>query len=456
MTVENIKKVNGKAAFEVDIDAAAFEAAVEKAYRASKKDIYVPGFRKGKAPRMVIEGMYGKNVFHDDAVNELASGCYADAVKEAELRTVGTPSVVDYKVTEDGAVVIAFETDLYPEVTLGQYKGIEAYKAPVEVSEDEIAAELDKQRKKNARIQTVERPIQNGDTANIDFNGLLNGEPFEGGDGQNHDLVIGSGSFIPGFEEQLVGLSVGDNKDVELTFPDNYYPELAGKPVTFKVKVNEVKESLYPELDDEFAKDVSEFDTLEEYKASIKENLTTVKTEEIDRDFRNTVMGKAVGNMTADIPESMIQEQLRSSMYEYRQNCEMQGISFETYLGQMGIDEMTFSSFLRPGAENTVKTEVLLDKVAEVEGIAVTDEETDAELERLSTVYGMELEQLKAAVDREAVAHDLKMKKAMDYITDSAIATDKPEEEEKPEAEAETVAEAEAPAEETEKTEQAE
>ena len=439
MDIKNIKREDGKLSFQVEIDAATFEKAVNQAYLKAKKEIYVPGFRKGKAPRMVIEGMYGAGVFYEDAVDALALDAYNAGKAEAGDRTVGDPAIAAYNVAEDKSVTIDFEAALYPEVALGEYKGISAYKEPADVAEDDVNKELETVRKRNARIVTVEREAQDGDTVNLDFDGYKEGVPFDGGKAEGFDLVLGSGSFVPGFEEQIVGLKAGDEKDIDITFPENYHEDLAGAAVVFKIKINEVKESQLPELDDEFAKDVSEFDTLDEYKASIKTDLETKKAANSENNFRNNVLSKAVEAMTVNVPAVMVDERVNTVMQDYARNCAAQGLSVEQYFAMMGIDETTFRGYIRPNAENEVKVELLLEKVAEVEGIEATEEELEKEYQNAAEAYNMEVEQLKAAVDAEVIKRDIKLRKAADLITAAAVALDKEEEPEEavPAAEAE-------------------
>ena len=436
MTVNNFEKAEGKLKFTVDADAAEFESAVNKAYLAMKKDIYVPGFRKGKAPRAVVEGMYGKEVFYDDAINNIAPDAYKQAMDDRTDKTVGQPSVTDYKVNDDKSVTITFETTLYPEVTLGEYKGITAYKAPVEVTDADVDAEIDKTRVKNARITVAERPLQNGDTANIDFTGYKEGVPFDGGEGKDYDLVIGSGTFVPGFEDQLIGMSAGEEKDIDITFPEDYHADLAGAAVVFHVKVNEVKESALPELDDDFAKDVSEFDTLAEYKADVAENLKKTKEDDADKAFKSAALGKAVEAMKADIPAVMVDEQLEELIEQYRQTCQMQGMTLEQYFASMGINENMFKSIVRPSAENDVKVKLLLEAVADAEKLEASDDEIEEEYKRLADNYSMELDNVKASVTPNILANDIILRKAADVIYDSAIATDVPEKKEEEPAEA--------------------
>ena len=425
MVVKNLeKKENGKLGFQVEIDAAAFEKAVNGAYLKAKKSIYVPGFRKGKAPRMVIEGMYGTDVFYEDAIEELAPAAFEAGIAESDARTVGHPAIVNFNVDETKTLTIDFEIALYPEVKLGEYKGVEAYKAPVEVSEEEIAAELAKEQKKGARIVTVEREAAEGDTANIDFEGFKDGVAFEGGKGEGFDLTLGSGSFVPGFEEQVVGMKAGEEKDIDITFPEDYTPELAGAAVVFHVKCNEVKENVLPELDDEFAKDVSEFDTLEEYKASLKAEIESRKSEGAEKDFKAAALQKAVDNMEVEVPDAMVDEQVDKICEEYARNCAMQGFEFGQYLGMMGMDENTFRAMMRPSAANEVRTQIFLEACAEAEGIEVSDEDIEKEYTTAAEAYSMDVEELKKAISSEIIARDIKMRKAADVVAEAAVATD--------------------------------
>ena len=429
MVVKNLeKKENGKLGFQVEIDAAAFEKAVNGAYLKAKKSIYVPGFRKGKAPRMVIEGMYGADVFYEDAIEALAPEAFDAGMAENTLRTVGNPGIVNFNVDESKNAVIDFEIALYPEVKLGEYKGLEVYKAPVEVTEEEVAAELEKEQKKGARIVSVEREARDGDTANIDFEGFRDGVAFDGGKGEGHDLVLGSGSFVPGFEEQVVGMKAGEEKDIDITFPENYHADLAGAAVTFHVKCNEVKETVLPELDDEFAKDVSEFDTLEEYKASLKSEIEKRKSENAENDFKAAALQKAVENMEVEVPDVMIDEQVNNVCEDYARNCAMQGIEFQQYLGMMGMEEQGFRAMIRPSAANEVRTQIFLEACAEAEGIEIAEEDIEKEYAAAAEAYSMEVEKIKEAIASEIIARDLKMRKAAQLVADASVATDvKPE-----------------------------
>ena len=304
MIVKNVeKKENNTAMLQVEIDAESFDKAINGAYKKLKGRINVPGFRKGKAPRMVIEGMFGADVFYEDAMESLAPEAFEYAVGEEKLDTVGMPSIVDFNVDDAKVLTITFSTELYPEVTLGQYKGLEGVYAEAEVTDEEVGAALADARKRNARFVDVDRPVQQGDSIVLDFEGFVDGVAFEGGKADNYTLEIGSGAFIPGFEDQLVGLAAGQEGEVKVTFPEQYAENLAGKDAVFKVKVHTVREPELPELDDEFAKDVSEFDTLEEYKADLRKNLAESRKTEAERSFKSEIMNQALDNMTAEVPE---------------------------------------------------------------------------------------------------------------------------------------------------------
>ena len=427
MDIKNIKREDGKLSFQVLVDAATFEKAVNQAYLKAKKNIYVPGFRKGKAPRMVIEGMYGAKVFYEDAVDGIALDAFKAGMDEAKDRTVGDPAITAYNVDDDKCLTIDFETALYPEVTLGQYKGIEAEKDSDKVSAADVNKELESVRKHNARIVTVERKAKMGDTVNLDYDGYKDGVRFDGGKAEGHDLVLGSGSFVPGFEEQIVGMKAGDEKDIDITFPENYHADLAGAAVVFKIKVNEVKESQLPALDDEFAKDVSEYDTLKDYKASIKKDLAADRKVAAENAFRDAVMRKAIENMTVNVPAAMIDERVNAVIRDYDRNCAMQGLTLQQYFAMMGADEATFRTYIRPNAENEVKSELLLEKVAEVENVLVSPEEIEEAYQEAAKAYNMDVEKIKSSVEEEFIERDLKLKKAAQLIVDSAVALAKSE-----------------------------
>ena len=425
MNVKSVEKnENNTAKLVLSVERAQFQAALDKAYRQVKNDIYIPGFRKGKAPRKIVEGMYGKEVFYEDAINLLFPEIWPDALKESELNVVGNPSIADLNVEENGNLTLTVDAGLYPEVTLGQYKGIEAEKAAVEVTEEEIDAEIKKLADRNSTVETVERPVADGDTAVIDFEGFKNGVAFEGGKGEDYSLKIGSGSFIPGFEEQLIGLSAGDEKDLDLTFPEDYgAEELAGQPVVFKVKVKEVKATNTPELDDEFAKDVSETaDTLEDLRNEQKEKLLKEKTDNADNDFKNAVMQKAIDNMTAEIPNAMVEAQLDDIMQQWSMSMKQSGFSIEQYAQMMGTNVQGVRESQRASALGQIKNTLLLEKVAEVEGIEISDEQVEEAYQQMADQYQMELEKVKEYVPAEEIVRDQKFQKAMEVITDSAVA----------------------------------
>ncbi len=428
MDIKNIKREDGKLSFQAVVDGETFEKAVNQAYLKAKKSIIVPGFRKGKAPRMVIEGMYGAKVFYDDAVEAMALDVFKAGMEEAKDRTVGDPAITNYDVADDKTLTIEFETALYPEVTLGQYKGIEAEKDAVEVTDEDVDKEIENVRKRNARIVSVDRAAKMGDTVNLDYDRYKDGVRFDGGKAEGHDLVLGSNSFVPGFEEQIVGMAPGEEKDIDITFPENYHEGLAGAAVVFKIKVHEVKESQMPALDDEFAKDVSEFDTLADYKADVKKNLTADRQAAAENSFRSRVLSKAVENMTVNVPAVMVDERVNAVINDYARNCAMQGLSLQQYFAMMGADEATFRSYIRPNAENEVRSELLLEKVAEAEAIEITPEEIEEEYQNAAKTYNVEVETVKSSVASELIERDLKMKKAADLIAASGVATEKKEE----------------------------
>ena len=431
MNVKNTEKAAGKATIVIEVEKAEFDAALTKAYNKARKDIFVPGFRKGKAPRKVVEGMYGAKVFYEDAVNEIYPDLYEKAIVEQAIKAVGTAYISKLDDGEDGGVVLTMETDLYPEVTLGDYKGLEVPKADVNVTDEEVEAEIDRMAERNSRIETVDRPAQEGDTVVLDFEGFDNGVPFEGGKGEKYSLKLGSHQFVPGFEEALVGVSAGEEKDVNVTFPENYTPELAGKPVVFKCKIHEVKETILPEKDDEFAKDVSEFDTLDALRADIRTKRENERSEAVERAFESAVVEKAAANMTCDIPASMIEEQLDKHLEQFAYQLQMNGMKLDDYAKMMGGDMSSLRASMRPMAETTVRNNVLLDAVAAAENITVSDEEVNDEIKKLAEQYSMEEDKVRAAVGEESLKTDLAAKKAMKLLVESAVATEMPKAEEK-------------------------
>ena len=421
MTVKNVeKKDNNTATFQVETDAAEFESAVNGAYLKNKSSIYIPGFRKGKAPRTVVEGMYGHEVFYQDAMDELAPKAFDQGLKESGLRIVGAPSISDVNVTDGRTVEYTFAVTLYPEVTLGQYKGLSAKKDEVKVTDEDVDKELEAARKRSARILTVDdREAQMGDTANIDFDGYLDGERFDGGKAEGYDLELGSGSFVPGFEEQVVGMKIGEEKDINITFPEDYVADLAGKPVVFKVKLNSLSAKELPELDDEFAKDVSEFDTLDEYKADIRAKQEKQQQELADNKFRSDIIRQACDNMTVDIPAVMVDDKLEEMVRNYAANFGFtdRNTSLEDLLKMMGVD----AAAIRPSAEMQVKTELLLEAVVKAENMEVTQEEADEYMNKVAEGIGAKVEDMKNYFSKEFIEDELKKERATNIIIDSAV-----------------------------------
>ena len=426
MILKNVEnKENNTAAFVVESDAAEFAKAVNDAYLKNRSSISIPGFRKGKAPRAVIEGMYGPEVFYQDAMDELAPAAYEFGIKEAGLRVVGAPSISDVNISDEKTVAYTFSISVYPEVTLGQYKGLEAPKAAVEVSDADVEAELNSVRKRNARMLDIDdREARMGDTANIDFDGYLNGERFDGGKSEGYALELGSNSFVPGFEDQVVGMKIGEEKDINITFPEDYTPELAGKDVVFKVKLNSLTTPELPELDDEFAKDVSEFDTLEEYKNSIRENLSKVRTERAEADFRNEIMRQAAENITADIPAVMIDEKAEDILRNYARQFGMRdnSVSLDEIKKMMGINDEMMENSIRPAALFQVKNDLLLDAVMGAEELADTEEAFEAYVEKTAKDVGATAEQLKQYFGEDFMRHEFRKELATDLIVASAVA----------------------------------
>ena len=424
MSVKSVEKnENNTAKVTVVVEKATFQAALDKAYRQVKNDIYIPGFRKGKAPRKIVERMYGENVFYEDAINDMFPQVWPEACKEADINVVGNPSVSDLKVEEDGSLVLEIETALYPVVTLGQYKGVEAEKAAVEVSDDDVEAEVNKLVERNSSLSTADRAAQDGDTVVIDFEGFDNGVAFEGGKGESYSLRLGSGQFIPGFEEQVVGMSAGDEKDLDVTFPEDYSEaSLAGKPVVFKVKVLEVKETLKPEIDDEFAKDVSETaDTMDDLRKELREKLEKERSESAETAFKNAAVQAAMDNMEVTIPDQMVEAQLDDMMQQYSMSMQQSGFSLEQYAQMLGTNVAALREQSRPGAVAQIRNTLLLEKVAEVEGIEVADEELEAEYAKMAEENDMEVDQVKQYVPADQLAAEKKYQKAMDLIVENAV-----------------------------------
>ena len=422
MNIKSIERNGNQTKIVVEIDKELMEQGVNKAYMKARKNIMIPGFRKGKAPRKMIEAMYGAHVFYEDGLEEIFPDVYKTAVIDQDVKAVGRPSLTDMDISEEGIVTITLTTDVYPEVTLGDYKGLEVEKAEAEVSDAQVDAELNRMAQNVASTETVERPAQMGDTANIDFEGFDNGVAFDGGKGENHDLKLGSNSFVPGFEEQVVGMSAGEEKDIDITFPEDYHEGLAGKAVVFHVKCNKVTVTNVPALDDEFAKDVSEFETLEELKADIREKALENAQKQINNAFENAAVEKAAENTTVEMPNGLIEAELDNQMERFAYQLQMSGYSVEQYAKMMGGDLTTMRNAFRPAAEKQAKINVTLEKIAEVEEIVVADEDVEAEYASLAEQYSLELDKVKGMVPAEEIKANLKTRKAVKVIVDNAVA----------------------------------
>ncbi len=423
MKVNSVEKNGNNATVVVEIDKELMETGINKAYLKARKNIMVPGFRKGKASRKMIESLYGAHVFYEDGLEEIFPEVYDFSVAKQEgLKAIGRPSLTDMKINDDGTVTLTLTTEVYPEVTLGQYKGLEVEKAEATVTDEQVEAELNRMAENVASTETVDGPAQMGNTANIDFEGFEDGVPFEGGKGENHDLKLGSGSFVPGFEEQIVGMSAGEEKDINITFPENYHADLAGKAVVFHVKVNKVTETVVPAMDDEFAKDVSEFDTLDALKADIRAKAMERAQKNVQNEFETACIAKAAENTTVELPNALIERELDTQMERFAYQLQMGGYSMEQYAKMMGGDVKTMRNAFRPAAEKAAKESVTLEKIAEVENIAVTDEEIAAEIESLAKQYDLTVEKVKEMVPAEELTESLKTRKAVQIIVDSAVA----------------------------------
>ena len=423
MIIRNVEnKENKTAEVKVEIDSAEFESAVNAAYKKNKNSISIPGFRKGKAPRAVIEGMYGPEVFYQDAIDDLCPQAYGYAVDNAELRIIGTPSITDVDLAEDKTLSITFSLELYPQVTLGEYKNLSAPKMSAEVTDDDVMKQIRNTAKRNARMLSVDREAQMGDTANIDFDGYLDGERFDGGKAEGFDLELGSGSFVPGFEEQVVGMNIGEEKDIDITFPEDYVENLAGKAVVFKVKLNSLTTPELPELDDDFAQDVSEFDTFDEYKADVRSSMEKAKSDEADAKFRTEIMTQACDNLVVDLPETMIDMKLNEILRNYAANFGVTGddIKTEDLMKLMGLDKDTVDATLRPAAVYQVKQELLLEAVAAAENIEVTDEDTDEYIKGAAETVNAKPEDILNYFGMDFIRNEFKKEKATKIIIESA------------------------------------
>lgn len=413
------KKENSTVELIIEVGQEEFDAAVNRAYLKNRNSINIPGFRKGKAPRKIIENMYGSGVFYEDAINELYPVAYSQAIIDQKLDAVGYPDIEVQEVGTQGLVFKAVVT-VKPEVKLGEYKGLSAPKSAVKITDGELDAEMRPLIARATRMVDVDREARNGDTAMIDFEGFKDGVAFEGGKGENYNLQLGSNSFVPGFEEQIIGMKAGDEKEIDITFPENYTPDLAGQAVVFKIKVHAVKTSVAPKIDDEFAKDVSEFDTLEELKNSLMDKLTKQRTEQVEKEYQNAILEQLVNNMTVEVPEAMISYRADRMINDYANRIQGAGMDFNEYLQMMGMTAEALQNDAKETATAQIKSELALEAVAEAEKLEVSDEEMEAEIKKLAEQYNMEVEQIKEALSEADLRHDLLVEKANDFVLANA------------------------------------
>jgi len=425
MSLQIEKLEHNMAKLTIEVGAEELEKAIEKAYQKNKNKITVAGFRKGKVPRKLIEKMYGEAVFYEDAANELIPDAYDKALAECEEEIVSSPKIEVTEIEAGKGMTFTAEVALKPAVTLGEYKGVEVKKADTEVTEEEVMAAIDKERENNARaIVITDRPVKAGDETVIDFEGFVDGVAFDGGKGENYPLTIGSGAFIPGFEDGLIGANLNENIDVNVTFPEDYQAsELAGKAAVFKCVVKEIKEKELPELDDEFAAEVSEFDTLEEYKADVKKNLEEKKASDAKRAKIDAVVETVINNATMDIPEAMVTTTQRQILDEYAQNMQAQGLSLEQYMKYTGVDTETMMEQLKPQAESRIKGRLVLEAVAKAENITASEEDFEEEVKTMAEAYGIEADKAKELLGengKKSVLEDICIKKAQEFLVENA------------------------------------
>lgn len=419
------KPTGNQVELEFTIEKEAFDKAVDAAYRKNVGKMNVPGFRKGKAPKAIIEKMYGKGVFYDDALNTLIPDAFEAALDEAGEKPVGQPEF-DI-VSLEGDVVIKAAFPVKPEVTVKNYKGYAVERTVAPTTDEEVDAEIAQVRSRNSRtVDITDRPAADGDIAVIDYEGFVDGKPFEGGKGEKHNLTLGSGQFIPGFEAQIVGHNPGDEFDVVVTFPEDYHAkELAGKEATFKTVLHEIKFNELPALDDDFAKDVSEFDTFDEYKADVKAKITDRHVKAADAEVEEKLIDALIDNLEADIPEAMFVNETENQLRDYDNRLRMQGLDLGTYLKYTGLDLDKMREQFRPRAERQVKTRLALEKIAELENLTVTDEDIEAEIKKIADMYGLETDKVKEQVSPDMLAEDIRVGKAVDIVKANAVITDK-------------------------------
>lgn len=423
LQVEKLEKNMAK--LTIEASAEDFENALQKAYLKAKGKINIPGFRKGKAPRKIIEKMYGAAVFYEDAANALIPEAYSKALDECDLEIVSQPAIDVQQIEAGKPFIFTAEVAVKPEVTLGEYKGLEVEKTPVDVTDEEVQAEIDKEREKNSRtIDVDDRAVENGDLIKLDFDGSVDGVPFEGGKAENYSLTIGSGSFIPGFEDQLVGAKIGEELDVNVTFPEDYHAkELAGKAAVFKCKVNEIQVKELPEADDEFAQEVSDFDTLEEYKADVRKTLTEKKEKEARNKRQAAVIEKIVENATMEIPDAMVDSQVRNMIDDFGRRMRSQGLTMEQYFQFTGMDMNKMKEQMKPEALKRIQNSLVLEAVAKAENIEISDERVDEEIAKMAEAYKMEVDKLKELMgdyEKDQIKNDLAIQEAVNLVTDAA------------------------------------
>ena len=423
LQVEKLEKNMAK--LTIEASAEDFEKAIQKVYLKARGRINIPGFRKGKAPRKLIEKMYGTGVFYEDAANDLIPTAYAEALKDCDLEIVSRPEINVTQIESGKPFIFTAEVAVKPEVTLGEYKGVEVEKSDVEVTDEDINKEVDKERENNSRtIDVDDRAVENGDIIKLDFDGSVDGVPFEGGKAENYTLTIGSGSFIPGFEDQLIGTKIGEDKDVTVTFPEDYHEKsLAGKEAVFKCKVNAITVKELPDADDEFASEVSEFETLAEYKEDIKKKLTEKKEKEARAKKEAQAVEKAVENATMEIPDAMIDTQVQSMMEDFARRMQSQGLSLEQYFQFTGMDAKKMHDQMKPEALKRIQNSLVLEAVAKAENIEISDEKVDEEIAKMAEAYKMEVEKLKGIIgdsERDQMKKDLAVQAAADLIADAA------------------------------------
>jgi len=426
MSVQVEKLEKSMAKLTITVEAAKFDAAVDSAYQKNKGKIALPGFRKGKAPRAMIEKMYGTGVFFEDAANELIPEAYETAAKESEFEIVAQPEIEVTQMDKGTDFIFTATVAIKPEVTLGDYKGIEVEKKEAEVSEEEITAEIDKAREANSRLITIEdRATEDGDTVIIDFDGYVDGKQFEGGYAEDYTLVLGSHSFIDNFEDQLVGKNLGEDVEVNVTFPEEYHvDELKGKPALFKVKIKEIQKKELPELDDDFAQDVSDFDTLDEYKADVEKKILENKENQIKREQEDQIIEKIIENAQMEIPQQMIAAQTRQMTQEFAQRLQSQGLSLEQYMQFTGLTPQKMMEDLEPQALKRIQSRLVLEAVVAAENIEASDEEIDKELENMASMYQMEIDKLKELIgddEKKQIGMDLAVQKAVEFVVKEAV-----------------------------------